>query len=252
MFLLLVRPYMTPGEEVYFLHLFNYDELGSWEKQSKNSVTPHPGGVVDLVLAIGWQGFWMRGRPSRANCNPAYGTSSRAVKPSCRATRHERDAAGELMRKQKYLQCKSWPPLLGLTIAAFFLASCGGYTVSKWDGWCSQLRGEDLYAKYHTGILSFDHTAIRTDFVRRLQSTVIGSVVDSYFPGKDPETDPVLKELIRLRLVGVWIDGDDLHIADSFVVEDAEYQSWVTQWRKHLNPDTGKTGLKDEEYCVYR
>ena len=38
------------------------------------------------------------------------------------------------------------------------------YTVDTWDGWCSQILGENLYKKYNTFGISFDDNGIRVDF----------------------------------------------------------------------------------------
>lgn len=41
------------------------------------------------------------------------------------------------------------------------------YTVNTWDGWCSQILGEDLYEKYNTFGIGFDDNGIRADFVQK-------------------------------------------------------------------------------------
>ena len=100
------------------------------------------------------------------------------------------------------------------------IAACTTHEVNTWERWCEQITGVDLERKYRGWGLIFgvryDVEAIREDFAKKFNTIAVSSVSSRYFEGR-PADDPVLSEMARLRLIGVWHESTALHWAHSYL-----------------------------------
>lgn len=129
------------------------------------------------------------------------------------------------------------------------------YTVNTWDGWCSQLLGEDLYDKYNTFSISFDHEAIRDDFVKRYDELVIQNIAYRYLGGASSD-DPTVKEIKRLKMIGVWSEGNDLYLRNDLLIIDEElgiddFVEWEKKFRKSIEAAQKYEDMEDIPYCIF-
>lgn len=129
------------------------------------------------------------------------------------------------------------------------LSGCRFHRVDTWEEWCIQLEGRTP----RDAIVSFDQEAIRSDFVTRLNSMLVAGIADKYLAGADPE-ETVVRELVRLQMIGAWADGTTLHIANSmmYVEPDLGLDEWETtigEWTHLLAPTTLRSSLSPEKGC---
>ncbi len=129
------------------------------------------------------------------------------------------------------------------------------YTVNTWDGWCSQMLGEDLYEKYNTFAISFDDNGIRADFVQKYNDFISERIAEQYLAGAKLD-DPVVQELMRLKMIGVYNEGDDLYLSNSLLIIDEElgindFEEWESNFRHYLDIEQNRQELDDFQYCIY-
>ncbi len=129
------------------------------------------------------------------------------------------------------------------------------YTVDTWDGWCSKILGEDLYEKYNTFGIGFDDNGIRADFVQKYNDFISEKIDEQYLDGAKLD-DPVVQELMRLKMIGVYNEGNDLHLSNSLLVVDEElgiddFQEWENNFRHYLDDiEQNRQDLDDFQYCI--
>jgi len=129
------------------------------------------------------------------------------------------------------------------------------YTVNTWDGWCSQITGEDLFEKYNTFAISFDHNGIRADFVQKYNDFISERIAEKYLAGAKLD-DPVVQELMRLKMIGVYNEGDDLYLSNHLLIVEEylgidDFQEWENNFRSHLDIEQNRQDLSDFQYCIY-
>lgn len=141
-----------------------------------------------------------------------------------------------------------------LVYSSLFI-SCSSHTVSTWEDWCSQLLGEDLYKKYDTFTIRFDDEAIRADFIRKYNDFAVKEIANKYLDVADLN-DEVIQELMRLKMIGVWSEGDNLYLKNALLIIDDElgineFKEWETQFRKYLDIERNCQMMDDFQYCIY-
>lgn len=129
------------------------------------------------------------------------------------------------------------------------------YTVNTWDGWCSQILGEDLYQKYNTLGIDFDDNGIRADFVQNYNNFIAERIAEQHLDGAKLD-DPVVQELMRLKMVGVYNEGNDLYLSNSLLIvnEDLginEFEKWENNFRNYLDIEQNRQEMDDFQYCIY-
>ena len=138
---------------------------------------------------------------------------------------------------------------------SFLFLSCSSHTVSTWEDWCSQLLGEDLHKKYNAFAIRFDDEAIRADFVRNYNDFVVEKIAHTYLDGA-ALYDDVVQELVRLKMIGVWNEGDNLYMKNALLITDDElgineFKEWEMQFRKYLAIEQNREIMDDFQYCIY-
>jgi len=143
--------------------------------------------------------------------------------------------------------------IVGLVVLAFVASRFYhfNYTVNTWDDWCSQILEEDLYAF----AIRFDDAAIRADFVQKYNDFIVEKIADKYLGGAKL-TDKVVQEMARLKMIGVWNEGDNLYLKNGFLIIDNElgideFSEWENQFRKYLDIRQNRQNMDDFQYCIY-
>lgn len=129
------------------------------------------------------------------------------------------------------------------------------YTVNTWDGWSSQLLGEDLSKKYNAFAVGFDHNAIRSDFVKQYNALIVEDILNKYLDGAK-STEKMPQELMRLKMIGVWSDGDNIIFKNDFLIVDDklgidEFAESREFFKKYLDIKNNRQSMSDKEYCIY-
>lgn len=105
------------------------------------------------------------------------------------------------------------------------IAACKTHEVNTWERWCEQVTQVDLKNKYRGWAVvfgvSYNAEAIREDFANRFHKKAITSVRNRYFGGVSID-DPVLEEMVQIRLIGVWHESTELHWAHAYLSLEAE------------------------------
>ena len=130
------------------------------------------------------------------------------------------------------------------------------YTVNDWNGWCNQLLERELPGC----AIRFDHAGIRRDFATRYNDLVVTSICQLELDGAK-RGDKVPKELERLRLIGAWVEGDDLHIANELLPMAKDlgidgFKEWEASFRQHTSINWLIDAhvhhrITDQEYCEW-
>lgn len=153
--------------------------------------------------------------------------------------------------------------ILSIAMVAFLygpsLKSCVtysfSYTIKDWEGWRSQLLRENLFEKYNTSSIGFDHNAIRDDFVNEFNKGMTFSILSKHlgFKDMDPSTfmeDKVVKEMMDLKLLGAWREGDDLYFSLG-ILEPGEFNAYATAFDEKLSLNEKKAFNNEFEYCTF-
>ncbi len=98
---------------------------------------------------------------------------------------------------------------------ALGIIACNGEVppISTFEGFCEAELSPPRRSAFGTEARTFAPNLIRTSFVRWYDSVVV-QVAASQSLGGVPPSDSAVRELRRLRLIGVWNDGPHLHVAD--------------------------------------
>lgn len=145
-----------------------------------------------------------------------------------------------------------------LLIILLILKGCSKHEVDTWPEWCEQIAGVNLEKKYNKGFIfsvSFNKEAIRKDFIEQYNLLVLSNVGSKYMGGAEPNSN-VMKELSRLQMVGVWSEGDKLHIANVLLFKDKrlgldEFPEFVKNYKFYLNLNDNRNKLDDYQYCLF-
>ncbi|MCW5958304.1 MAG: hypothetical protein KIT61_17105 [Pyrinomonadaceae bacterium] len=134
-------------------------------------------------------------------------------------------------------------------------AKANVYTVNTAEKWCDVLNGEDLAKKNNVDKVEYDVSAIRTDYVDKLNLALIERL------SNDADADHQVDEKITQQLkaekrLGAWIEHDGdlwrLHVADSLFPSDLENKNelidkWIKDWRERLETDRSNSEDKNAE-----
>jgi len=163
-----------------------------------------------------------------------------------------------MQRKSEIVKVKNIKILVIIGFLAHLaLISCRlSYTVDSWEGWCSQLLGEDLYEKYNTFAISFNHMAIRDDFIQKYNQFIVEGISERYLGGKKSKDDIVVNELVRLKMIGVWREGNKLILKNSLLIVDKElgideFEEWANNFKEFLDINRNRDKLDNFQYCIY-
>lgn len=148
--------------------------------------------------------------------------------------------------------------LLGLGVALSFGGCSGEGTpiapVTTFDGFCVAVHSIPDSTAASPRTRHFAPDSIRRSFVHWYDSVLVSSVAYSSLGG-DSVTDPVVRELRRLQMVGVWNKGSDLHVANEFwdlpadtLAED--FDGAVVEYRQLLSAQS-KGSLSGIQKCIY-
>jgi hypothetical protein len=146
-----------------------------------------------------------------------------------------------------------------LFLSVLILQACSHHEVDTWEEWCEQISGVDLAKKYNKWGLFFsvrhNADAIRKDFVEKYNLLVLADVGSKYLAGAKPDSK-VMQELARLKIVGVWCEGNSLHIANSLLIKDHkmeinEFPEFVEKYRFYLNLKANRNRLDEFQYCLF-
>jgi len=161
-------------------------------------------------------------------------------------------------RKSEIVKVKNIKILVIIGFLVYLVLICCrlSHTVDTWEGWCSQLLGEDLYEKYNTFVIGFDDAAIRDDFVQEYNQLIVDRITELYLGGKKPKDDIVVNELVRLKMIGVWNEGNDLYLANCLLIIDNElgideFEVWANNFREFLDIKRNRDKLDNFQYCIY-
>lgn len=138
-----------------------------------------------------------------------------------------------------YLKFTGWEHPLARVIGVYH------HRVSTFPQYCERLMGEDLFEMYNASVLSFDCGSIRDDFT---SSTHTQLVTDNreLFGGPGPAWD----EIIRLRLLGAWREGDVLHFANAYASDVYPLSAAFTEWKEQMADFVTKdVEVADEHFC---
>lgn len=141
-----------------------------------------------------------------------------------------------------------------VTILSLWLLITGtayGKTIDTWEGWCTQLLGKDHDAFW----IGFDDKAIRADFIKKYNDFIVDKIAYKYLDGAKP-TDVVVKELVRLKMIGVWNEGDNLYLSNELLMVDKEigfdeFTEWAKRFRFYLDIVKNREQMDDFQYCIY-
>ncbi len=138
-----------------------------------------------------------------------------------------------------YLYFTGWEHPLARFIGVYH------HRVSTVPQYCEQLMGEDLFERYDASSLSFDCESIRDDFTSFIYTRMVTDNRELFGgPG------PVLDEIVRLRLLGAWREGDVLHIASPFTSDDDPFSALFTPWKEQMaDLVTKDVEVADEDFC---
>ena len=145
----------------------------------------------------------------------------------------------------------------GVALAlAISIVACNGdvHPIATFDGFCKAVLTPPRRNAFVTESRYFAPNPIRASFVRWYDSVVVQVASDQSFGGVPP-TDSVLRELRRLRLIGVWNDQTHLHVADFAwgAASDAvapSFDSIVAQYRRFLLLDP-KPPMDSVQECTF-
>jgi hypothetical protein len=151
--------------------------------------------------------------------------------------------------------------LLAISIAiivlyfGFYKQYIVGHTVDNFDGWCSQLLGEDLYRKYNTSAIGYNHSSIREDFVKDYNDTIVAIIADRYLDGASPQ-EKVVQELVGLKMIGTYRIGNDLYLENQLMIIDKElgideFSEWEKFFRQNLTVKLYDQSVDKLQYCIY-
>lgn len=174
---------------------------------------------------------------------------SLCVRGFCYLRNEDRIFAVKRMRNIKILI------VLGFLVFLFLNNCRTSYTVDSWEGWCSQIQGEDLFEKYNTFSIGFNDTAIREDFIQRFNQIIIEGIEKRYLGGKKSQDDIVVNELVRLKMIGAWREGNNLIVKNSLLIIDQElgiddFEEWANNFREWLDVEN-RDKLNSIQFCIY-
>jgi TPR repeat protein len=133
------------------------------------------------------------------------------------------------------------------------------YTVRNSEVWCEQLKGVDLRKEFHTQHISYDDAAIRVDFVHKFRQGFLKQSFKELFNDKVDLKGMVEKEIARLEMIAVWIEGDNLHMRNTLFLVDPQlnidrFNDTVEHYKKKLaayRDSKAAQGVGSSEYCLY-
>jgi hypothetical protein len=122
--------------------------------------------------------------------------------------------------------------------------------VDTWAEWCEHLSDVDMFERYNAFSLSYEPDSIRADFVRNFHPLFLKEVAKTYLAGATPD-DKVVKELVRLKMIGVWNEGTTLHFANEIGIdlEDRFLERWLYTIEEDLKKE--RSQQSELEYLVY-
>lgn len=144
-------------------------------------------------------------------------------------------------------------------VSILIFQGCSHHEVDTWEEWCEQISGVDLEKKYNKWGLFFsvrhNADAIRRDFTEKDNLIVLTDIGSKYLGGARPDSK-VMQEIARLKMVGVWSEGNTLHIANSLLIKDnkmgiSEFPEFVEKYRFYLNLKANRNSLDDFQYCLF-
>ncbi len=99
----------------------------------------------------------------------------------------------------------------------------------------------------------FAPDSIRRSFVQWYDSLVVSAAAHSLDDA--PLTDPAVRELRRLHLVGAWNDGHELHVANIFWADEPDdmadsFPGVISQYRRLLSLDP-RPRLTPTQKCLF-
>lgn len=142
-------------------------------------------------------------------------------------------------------------PIVVIVIIIIFAnqISDKSYVVNTWDDWCLHLRDENLNEKYNATTIIYVDQLIRADFIKKYNYMAIDSMARQKLAGASYE-DPVVQEWLRLKLVGVWSENDDIIVTDTFL-EPEEFTNIANEFKNYLSIENAKIDKQDLNYCIY-
>lgn len=122
--------------------------------------------------------------------------------------------------------------------------------VDTWAEWGDQISGVDLFKKYNAFSVSYEPDSIRSDFVRNFHPLFVEQCAKTFLAGAKSD-DPVVQELVRLKMIGVWNEGTTLHLVNQigFDIEDKFLEKWSLSIGEDLKRE--ESDQSREEYLVY-
>ena len=140
--------------------------------------------------------------------------------------------------------------------AVLTFSGCSGEVVpiTTFQGFCDAVHSPPDPNAFSSKARSFAPDSIRASFVYWYDSLLVDEIAYSSLGGAEPN-GRVLRELRRLRMVGVWNDGPQLHVANSFWAADSDvladsYDSVVAEYRRLLSLDP-KPQLNTTQECLF-
>jgi len=119
--------------------------------------------------------------------------------------------------------------------------------IDTWNKFCDHI----LEKNNDSFITSFNYPAIRNDFIKQYNKLVIQNIAYFYLDGMKPD-DKVVKEMERLKMIGVELKDNNIIINNSFLVNDKELQEWKARYTNYINASKSNTNqLDDYQTCMY-
>jgi len=164
-------------------------------------------------------------------------------------------------KKKPAKSLRSWAIAIVLTTLGFIILQHNPlyhlfYKIKTYEGWSRQLLGGD-----HPGfVISFNHQAIRADFMSYYSNLMVAAIAERWLD-KANRDDEVVKELERLKMIGTWVEDNDICIANELLLEESElgldeFSDWKalflqrtnSKWLidAHVNRE-----ISDQEYCIW-
>jgi hypothetical protein len=120
---------------------------------------------------------------------------------------------------------------------------------------CSLILDDQLLTRYKHTNPELNDKIVREDFVKKYNDFISEKIVENHLPGATLE-DPLTQELMRLKMIGAYGEGNNLRIVNTqlIIVEEHginEFQEWEIAFRHYLNSGQGGKDLNDFQSCIY-
>lgn len=114
--------------------------------------------------------------------------------------------------------------------------------VRSLDDYCQLLAAEA--DKSSVVFPEYELDPLRDSVVSAYRGAILAPVTRAAFGKELPETDHVVAELVRLRMIGAWRDGTHLHLADELGAgwgdqKESALALWQEALKQELHPPTG-------------